>query len=271
VAYHFFHSLSSSNPKTKRIPASDIIHLYRKDRASQIRGTSWLAPVLLRMKDLDDFEDAELLRQKLAACFVGFYRDLESMGEDPFSNTDGSPKEILPGSIFKAPSGQTLEFSAPPQTAGFSSYTRNSKLSLSAGLGVPYMMLSGDYSEANYSSSRMAMLNFFRFVECIQSQILIPSLCLKIEGWLRESLSLKGKDVRRPLVWSVPRKEMVDPGKDIEALKLAVEAGFRSHASVVREFGDDPQDVYSEIGELKKIFDHIGVSFFGSTDKKTSP
>ena len=66
----------SSNITTKtvsvRIPASDIIHLFDRRRPGQNRGVTWFAPALLRMRDLDDYDEAELMRKKIEACFVGF-------------------------------------------------------------------------------------------------------------------------------------------------------------------------------------------------------
>lgn len=262
-AYYFFDSDSFGRlPKSKRIPASEIIHLYRRDSVSQSRGTSWFAPVILRLKDFDEFEDSELLRQKIAACFVGFYRDLEPMGEDPFANQDGSPKELMPGTIMSAPSGQTIEFNNPPQPVTYASYAEHTKLTLAAGLGVPYMILSADYSRANYSSSRMAMLNFHRYVKTIQENVILPRL-KTIEQWLLETTYLMGApEVPLPLVWAVPPREFVDPLKDVEAAIESVRAGFRSHSDVLRELGNDPDDVYLEIKKDNETLKKIGINLF---------
>jgi capsid protein len=43
-------------------------HIFKVKRAGQARGPSWFGPVILRMKDLDEFEDATLMKQKVAAC-----------------------------------------------------------------------------------------------------------------------------------------------------------------------------------------------------------
>ncbi|WP_247599377.1 phage portal protein [Sphingomonas sp. PAMC26645] len=53
------------------IPAVDIAHVFRADRPEMEHGATWLAPIVLRMKDFADFEDAQLTRQKLASAFVG--------------------------------------------------------------------------------------------------------------------------------------------------------------------------------------------------------
>ncbi|MCB9228633.1 MAG: phage portal protein [Deltaproteobacteria bacterium] len=51
-------------------PAKEIIHVMDPERPGQIRGISRLSPVIIRLRDLDEYEDAQLVRQKIAACFV---------------------------------------------------------------------------------------------------------------------------------------------------------------------------------------------------------
>lgn len=271
LAYYFFSEHPDSFAtlralEPKRIPACDIIHLYKKDQASQTRGVSFFSPVMMRLKDFDDYEDAELLRQKISSCFVGFFRDLEALGDDSFGSKSKLPENLTPGSILNAPSGQTIEFSNPPQLNGYGVYAEHTKQTIAVGLGIPYMLLSGDYSRSNYSSSRMSMLNFFRYVDQLINHLMIPRLCVQIERWLREIISLAHGTECPDLIWAAPKKEMTDPGKDIEAYKAAVEAGFISHSQVIRELGDDPLDTYDEITKLNQLFDKKGLIF--STDAR---
>jgi len=58
--------------KSKRVPAKDVVHVFRVDRAGQVRGVPWGAPALIRMRDFDEYEDAQLVQQKIAACFSAF-------------------------------------------------------------------------------------------------------------------------------------------------------------------------------------------------------
>jgi hypothetical protein len=43
---------------SQRVPARDVLHIYRKRRPGQLRDVSWLAPILLRLRDLGDYEAA---------------------------------------------------------------------------------------------------------------------------------------------------------------------------------------------------------------------
>jgi capsid protein len=51
-----------------RVPASEVLHVFKGKRPGQVRAPSWFAPVLLRLKDFDEYEDATIMKQKIAAC-----------------------------------------------------------------------------------------------------------------------------------------------------------------------------------------------------------
>ena len=53
--------------QSRPVPASEIAHVYEKQR-TQARGVPWGAPVIRSLRDLDDYEVAELVRKKTEAC-----------------------------------------------------------------------------------------------------------------------------------------------------------------------------------------------------------
>ncbi|MCZ8149698.1 MAG: phage portal protein, partial [Roseomonas sp.] len=55
---------------SQRVPARDVLHIYRKRRPGQLRDVSWLAPVLTRLRDLGDYEAALLMKAKIEACLA---------------------------------------------------------------------------------------------------------------------------------------------------------------------------------------------------------
>ncbi len=82
VAYHLYRShpddgrlapmSGQGGLDTVRVDASEIIHLYRVLRPGQIRGEPWLSRALVKLNELDQYDDAELVRKKTAAMFAGF-------------------------------------------------------------------------------------------------------------------------------------------------------------------------------------------------------
>ncbi|MGL5631738.1 MAG: phage portal protein, partial [Azovibrio sp.] len=82
VAYHLYRShpgegglspmSGTGDMEIVRVPASEIIHLFRPLRPGQIRGEPWLTRALVKLNELDQYDDAELVRKKTAAMFAGF-------------------------------------------------------------------------------------------------------------------------------------------------------------------------------------------------------
>src|SRR5690606_12622646 len=74
-----------------RVPASEVLHLFRVDRPGQVRGIPWLAPVLARLHEIAEFEGATLLSQKIQNLFAAFVtRDpaiASAEGPSPFAGT----------------------------------------------------------------------------------------------------------------------------------------------------------------------------------------
>ena len=78
VAYHFLrrHPGDVTDPglagETVRIPADEIIHVIDPVDAGQLRGVSKFAPAIVKLFLLDQYDDAELDRKKVAAMHALF-------------------------------------------------------------------------------------------------------------------------------------------------------------------------------------------------------
>jgi capsid protein len=60
--------------QSRRYDAAEILHFYEKERPGQLRGVPRLAVALMKLRDLDEYEEAELVRKKIEACFAAFVR-----------------------------------------------------------------------------------------------------------------------------------------------------------------------------------------------------
>lgn len=234
--------------------ARDVAHIFRVDRPGQVRGAPWTAPIVIRARDFDEYEDAQLLRQKLAACYVGFKYDNEA----PNDAVDGADTEVdtlNPGTIETLANGQRIEFANPPGVDGYGEYTKQVLHAIAAGLGATYEQLTGDMSEANYSQARMGALEFNR--NLIQwRKILIRQLCAPSMKWFLEAARLAGHNVDGVAVeWTPPRREMLDPGKETRAKVTAIRAGFWPLSEEHRSSGRVSSDVLEEIAAVNKVID----------------
>ncbi len=271
VAYHLFTAHPGemwSVAKSVRVPAADVAHVYRIDRPGQARGVTWFAPVMLRLHDLNDFIDAQLVRQKIAACFAGF-ETMVDHGEGPDVETDGDAgtdaypvEDLEPGLMTRLRPGAKMEWTQPPQLGDFEPYLRANLREISVGLGITYEVTAGDLRQVNFSSGRMGWIEQERNVGCWRGHMFLPQLCEPIGRWTLEAAAIAhGIDERAGLIWTPPQREMLDPKKETEAAKDAIRAGFNSRQDEIRRRGRDPEDVDREIAEDNARADADGLAF----------
>jgi lambda family phage portal protein len=79
VAYHIL-PVSPGEPLARpmdpvRVDAADVCHVYVPLEPSQVRGLSWLAPAMTRLRDLNAYESAQIERQRVSALFAGYVTD----------------------------------------------------------------------------------------------------------------------------------------------------------------------------------------------------
>lgn len=242
------------------VPAHDIAHGYRVDRPGQMRGVPWSAPVLLRLRNYDETEDAYIERQKIAACFSVFLYDDDPMGAAKQAGGAEMIERIEPGTIQRLPPGLRAEFANPGGVDGYREFADVNLHAIAAGYGVPYEVLTGDFSQVNFSSARMGWLEFQRSLERWRWQMVIPQLMERIWQWFIEAGIVAGHwDEQIPAEWTAPRREMIDPVKETRAAKDAVRSGMKSWQETLREMGYDPDQVAKELAEDRDLFDQLGL------------
>lgn len=244
------------------VPAEHVLHIYRVDRAGQERGVSWFAPVVLTFLDYGDYQDAQILRQKIAAAFAGFRRlpDTQAPGSAPALD------EIEGGLIYDLYGEEDITFSNPPDVGGYDEFTRVTLRSCAAALGITYEALTGDLSTVNFSSARMGRMEMDRNISSWQWTMLMPQMMQPLSAWLVSAWAMWRPEISAPLrtaklTWVPPSRIIVDPAREIGALKEAVRAGFTSRQSVIRGFGVDPERLLEEQSEDNRLADAGGLVF----------
>jgi lambda family phage portal protein len=249
---------------SKFIPASEIIHLYRMDRPGQARGVPWGAPIFVRLKDFGEYEDAQLVRQKIAACFAVFIHDSESpalVSGDADSTNEDLLEALEPGIVEHLPPGKDVKFAAPPGVEGYRDYTLGQLRAIASGFGVPYSVMTGDMSDVNFSSGRMGWIEFQRSIEEWRWLMFIPTVCRKMEQWIADSAFIANVDLADVTwQWTPPRREMIDPTKEVPADRDEVRAGLVSWSEKVRQRGFDPDTLLDELKSDAKKFKDAGLT-----------
>lgn len=247
---------------SKRVPAEDVLHIFRTDRIGQVRGVTWYAPIIVRLKDFDEYEDATLMRQKIAACFSAFVTDVDGSSETLGQKEADKPlvETLEPGMIEYLPAGRSVEFTTPPQVSDHASFSETELRGVSAGLGVPFTALTGNFQRMPFSAARMERLEFRSNVHEWQWDMLIPQFCDGVWSWAIEAAWINGTIGDRPVAeWTPPPPPMIEPEKEMRALMQEVRNGVKTFSEAIRERGYDPDEFLAEYAEDLKLLDGYGI------------
>jgi len=262
--------------KSVRFSSREIKHIFWIDRPSQIRGISELAAVILQLRDLGDYEDAELVRKKIEACFAAFVTNDGSASDKPLTQTEREGagrlvEKLVPGLIKYLSPGEDVSFASPSSSGGHADYIRHKLHGIAAGLNVTYQQLTGDLSQANYSSMRGGLMEFRKPIKEFQRQVIIHQFCRTVEHEFILAAQLSGKIRRRPkpLQWTPPAFDPVDPLKDVLADIAAVRGGFKTLHRAIAERGSDPNNHMAELERITKLLDETGL-VLDSDPRKTA-
>ncbi|NBO19344.1 MAG: phage portal protein [Proteobacteria bacterium] len=255
-----------------RIPADQIVHLFRKQRPGQFRGVTAFAPSIVRMRDLDGYDDAELWRKKIEACFAAFVTQVNgsdgpivgnvvkqtaSSGASGSSNDPDKLEQFRPGMIEYLQPGEDIRFGNPNSDGNYESYERVQLHAIAAGLGITYEQLTGDLSQVNYSSLRAGLLEFRRLVEMLRWQVFVPKLCVPVWRKFIERAYVAGEisKIDYGVSWTPQKFEMIDPLKDAQADTLMIRNGTLTLKEAIARQGYDPEKQIEEIAATNKLLD----------------
>lgn len=272
VAYWMFkehpggHTPMALGMESVRVPAEDVIHVYRKLRPGQARGVPILTPSMMKANDLSEYEEATLVRKAAEACITAVVQtdDGDAAVGTVSTEQDGRRvEELSPGTVEYLGTGESITFNNPPASTGDKEFVNNSRHAIAAGWGVTYEQMTGDLSEVNYSSIRAGMLDFRREVEQTQDLVIIPMFCrIVIRMWARKA-ELIGKRIimAERVRWTKPRFDWVDPSEDIKSETDELVTGRKSFSRAARERGITPEQLLDEIANDRKMFEKKGVPY----------
>lgn len=268
-----------------RVPASEIMHVFDPTRPGQQRGLPSSSTILVKLHEIDQCIDAELVRRKTTALFGGFIRmlgdeDPMDLIGDPIDNTD-DVVGLEPGTFPVLKPGQDVVFSDPKDVSGsYIAWMRQQLMDLARGWGITYDQLTGDLSQVNYSSIRAGLLEFRRAIQQEQNKTIIFQFCRPIvQRWLATAV-LSGKVLipdylqkkrryHRAISWQPQPWPWIDPYKDIMGEILEMRAGAKSYDMLLTERGMDVDSFFAQlVAEYAKIDTHGFV--FDSDPRKTT-
>lgn len=271
MAYWLFHRHPSEwGTMPTRHPAEDVIHVLRVDYPGQNRGVPAAAPTIITERDLNEYQDAELMGKKVQASFAvaRTTNDPDKMPNEPNPedyDQNADLEKIEPGSIYHLYPGEQIQTITPPTASGTEDYRKSQHRNIATGYEVTYEMMTGDFSQVNFSSGRMGWIEHQRTLDHDQEITMIPVFCTRAMNWFLEQVPLTPgcpfvtlpKDLK--IAWTPPRREMLDPGKETSALKNQLRTGLKSWSEVIEAQGDNPDEVIQQIAKDIALFKKYGI------------
>lgn len=264
----------------ERIPMGDIYHVFLPERAEQVRGYSWFHAILLRAAQLHGYNEAAVLAARIGASKIAALERAEEAPDVVATMADGQiggamQMNVEAGELFELPPGYKLSSWNPDYPhANYESFVKTALRGIASGLDVATHNLSGDMTDVNYSSARIAELGE-REIWMMLQDWLIGSLIKPIYlEWLNIAL-LRGDITFEQSGKALPvdkyakfatasrfqgrRWRWVDPSKEVDANTQGVALGITSRTRIAAEQGDDFDDVLDELKQEQAALDAAGL------------
>ena len=257
------------------IEAKDVIFLYTKHRPSQIREMSDMSPTITRIRDANEFMVAVSVKERIAACLSVFIKKTipttgigRGIGGVQGVLHDYQGKSITPGMIKELNAGDEIQVVNPAgQATDAASYIKLQQRLVGAGQGISYEATSRDMSESNYSSTRQGIIeDEMTYAE--EKEMLMEVMdeiyeSFVISLWLSGNIQIKDfwkhKDKYLEHTWIIAPKKWIDPQKEANANRIALNTGQKTFKQIAAEQGRDWKEQIEEIAEVLEYAKSFGI------------
>lgn len=280
-----------------------VFHCFRPLFDEQVRGRSLLEPGMKLFRQLDDALDYELVAQIVTAAFPLFIE--RTMGGTPAVNNlrlgglagggagsiepSAAPQSfkpdygVEPGGVMFGQMGDRPHVLQSNRPGGnFNAFLELVLRAMSASTGMPYEVLTKDFSKTNYSSARAALLEAWRTI-LYYRDFLTRHYCQPLwamvweEAWLRNLLPIppgardfyEAQHLWTAASWMGPARGYIDPVKEVESNLAAIGGLLRTQAETHAEQGRDWRDSIRQSAREARFMQREGVTPALTTGKKT--
>lgn len=248
-----------------RIPADRVCHIFDPERVRQTRGVTPLHASMRKLRDLSEFDYANLQAARAEACIgvlittatgdgqIGLNQSTDdgaAQRQDADGNDELSFQPIMSARLAE---GEDVKPFTPSRPGGsYEPFMQANVKAISAGAGVSYEQTTRDFTRGTYSSQRQGMLEDQREFEPLQ-QILINHLCIPVRELFIELQVLNGhlsapgyhrlRDNYNYAEWQPPAWPWVDPEKEANADEKNLALGVETRQAICHRRGTDWREV----------------------------
>lgn len=263
--------------QVRRVDAGDIIHLFVAWRSPQSRGEPWMHAGMRKLNDMDGYSEAEIVAARANANVSAFIESPESPNsDDEDADPNAAPLMALaPGTIeHLAPGEKFAGFTPNRPNPNMDPFMRSMLREVAAAIDVSYESLSRDYSQSNYSSSRLALLDDRDTWQALQRWWVRSFREVFHKQWLQAAVLARaipaidvGEYANNPtkfeaVKWKPRGWSWVDPTKEVEAYTQAIRGGLTTLSDVIAKTADgrDLEDVIRERQRELRMLAEAGIA-----------
>lgn len=282
LAYHVWDhpvGLVSMVPaqRRERVPASDILHLFKLVRTNQTRGVTWHAANMFTLNMIDHYEEAELTAARLhASTSMVLTRKQDTVGA-PLGDENGKVEfDANPGSVLIAPEGYDFNTWDPQHPSpNVAPFLKAMLRKAASGWGISYNQLANDLEGVNFSSMRSGLLSERDTWRGHQEWLIEALMRPTHRQWLAMA-AITGEVVldARPFArfleanW-IPRGwGYVNPKDEVDADLVEISAGLTSRKRVAAERGQDIEQIFEELRQEQELAAQYGIDISGQSKPK---
>lgn len=264
-----------SQRETIWLDAKDVIYYFTKNRPTQLREMSDMSKTIPRIRDINEFMMAISVKERILACLSIFIKKTyPNIGSQPgrTGNADRISYEgklLSPGMIKELNAGDDVEVVNPSgQGADATSFTKLQQRLIGAGQGISYEATSRDMSESTYSSARQGMIEDDQTYkdekelllevldEIYESFVISAVLC----GVIHIKDFWENKERYLSHEWTQEPKQWIDPKKESDANKTALQTGQKTFKQIAAENGRDWRDQVDDMAEVLEYGKEKGIN-----------
>ncbi|MER2528059.1 MAG: phage portal protein [Candidatus Competibacter denitrificans] len=279
-----------------RVPADEILHHYTPERPGQLRGTPTPVAALVRARNFDQYESAELTRKKSRAKFVGsitregndenpitdepLKTDTEIARDLEYLEKQRSVVDVDDGYLLNLAPGESFTLAGTDGGEPGVEFLRIQLRAIAAAMGVPYEILTGDYGSTNDRIMRVILNVFYRDLEMEQDRLTFQDSQPIYHRWLdtavlEGTLKLRGyfdnpRSWRR-CEWRAHAWSYVNPLQEVQTYKLMKDEGFKSRTAICAEMNWDAAEVDRQNRADQDRESALGLKYGSQPIQKATP
>lgn len=240
------------------VSAEQIIHIYEKKYAGQVRGFTPLSAVILSLNSLQEYKRQQINSSILNACYMGIYQKVSADAnsyqdyDDEEIDANGDIASVLESGVFKfAPDGYKLTNIANNHpNSGVKDFFKTMLKGICGALGISYNKVASDVSETSYSSLRQANIEDAVTVKTLQQFFIDNWKDIQYEQFLKYLLisdltNLPYSKIDKFMQHDFQGRnfEYLNPKDQMAAIQLRLSLGLSNPIMEIHNQGLDPIDI----------------------------